>query len=58
MRMEVRIRYLLRAALRAEDEGDRKVAETLRRMADEARPAEEAFSIPIPDFAGLECCPE
>lgn len=58
MRMEERIRYLLRAALRAEGEGDRKVAEALRRMADEARPAEEALSTPILDLAWLECCPE
>lgn len=35
-----KIRYLLRAALRAEGEGDRRVAETLRRMAAEAMPLE------------------
>jgi hypothetical protein len=39
MTMEDRIRYLLRAASRAEGEGDRKVADALRRMAQEARPA-------------------
>lgn len=35
-----RIRYLRRAALRAEGEGDRRVAEALRRMAREAMPVE------------------
>lgn len=39
MTMEDRIRWLLRAALRAEGEGDVRVAETLRRMAREALPA-------------------
>lgn len=41
MSWKQRIRYLLRAALRAEDEGDRKVAEALRRMAREAVPVDE-----------------
>jgi hypothetical protein len=36
--MEQRIRYLLRAASRAEGEGDRKVADALRRMAEDALP--------------------
>jgi hypothetical protein len=38
MRMDERIRFLLRAALRAEGEGDLRVAELFRRMADELRP--------------------
>lgn len=38
MTMEDRIRFLLRAATRAEGEGDRRVASTLRRMAREALP--------------------
>ena len=40
MSMEDRIQYLLRAARRAEDAGDVRVARLFRRMAEEARPAE------------------
>lgn len=46
MTWQERIRYLLRAALRAEGEGDRRVAETLRRMALEALPAEASSLVP------------
>ena len=38
MRVDERIRFLLRTALRAEGEGDLRVAERFRRMADELRP--------------------
>jgi len=38
MRVDERIRFLLRTALRAEGEGDLRVAELFRRMADELRP--------------------
>lgn len=38
MTMEERICLLLRAATRAEGEGDARVAESLRRMAEEALP--------------------
>jgi hypothetical protein len=38
MSTEPRIRYLLGAALRAEEEGDTRTAHTLWRMADESRP--------------------
>jgi len=38
MTVEERIRYLLHAAVRAEQEGAEKVARSLRRMAEEARP--------------------
>lgn len=38
MSIEERIRYLLQAAMRAEGEGESRIAQTLRRMADEARP--------------------
>lgn len=38
MSLELRIQYLLRAAARAEAEGQERVARALRRMADEARP--------------------
>jgi rubrerythrin len=40
MSAEDRIQYLLRAATRAEDEGDAKVARLFRRMAEEAQPVE------------------
>lgn len=36
MAVEERVRYLLRAACRAEDEGDKKVARSLRCMAKDA----------------------
>lgn len=38
MNLDERIAYLLRAAARAEREGEARVADALRRMADEARP--------------------
>lgn len=55
MVMEDRIRFLLRAASRAEDEGYRKVASTLRRMAEEARPLD---SMTGPLSPALGSCPE
>lgn len=42
MRLEQRIEYLLRAALRAEREGDDRVARSLRRMADDIRPIDHS----------------
>lgn len=38
MSVEDRIRYLLRAALRAEREGAERAARALRQMAEDARP--------------------
>ena len=38
MSMEQRIRYLLGAALRADQEGDVRTARILRRMAEESQP--------------------
>lgn len=38
MRLEQRLEYLLRAALRAERDGDYHVARVLRRMADDIGP--------------------
>jgi hypothetical protein len=38
MRLDERIEFLLRAAARAERDGEARVAHALRRMADEARP--------------------
>ena len=40
MSIEDRIQYLLQAASRAEGEGEARIAEMLRRMAEEARPLE------------------
>ena len=40
MNFDERIGFLLRAAARAERDGDARVASALRRMADEARPFE------------------
>lgn len=40
MTIEDRIRFLIRAAIRAEREGDARVARVLRRMAAEAVPLE------------------
>ena len=49
MSMEQRIRHLLRAANRAENEGDQRTAEILRRMAREALPIEAGRgSVPPP----------
>jgi hypothetical protein len=45
MSMEDRIQYLLRAATRAEDEGDVRVARLFRRMAREALPAKVMGSL-------------
>ena len=41
MTMDERIRFLLRAATRAEDEGNERVARNFRRMAEDARPIDE-----------------
>lgn len=56
--MEEKIRYLLRAALRAEHEGERRVARILRRMAEEACPVGGGPRVPMLDSASLERCPE
>ena len=41
MTMDERIRFLQRAATRAEDEGNERVARNFRRMAEDARPIDE-----------------
>lgn len=40
MTVDERIRFLLRAATRAEDEGNERVARNFRRMAEDARPVD------------------
>jgi hypothetical protein len=52
MTMDERIRFLLRAATRAEDEGNERVARNFRRMAEEARPADRDDGVPA-GSAGL-----
>ncbi len=56
MTIEERIRYLLHAAGRAEQEGAERVARSLRRMAEEARPLE--VPSPLSGGAPTPCCPE
>ena len=46
MSMDERIRYLLRAATRAEGEGDLRIARIFRRMAEEARPLDASELVP------------
>lgn len=46
MNVEERIRFLLRTALRAEGEGDLKIARLFRRMAEDLRPMERAL-VPV-----------
>lgn len=57
MTADERIRYLLRVAIRAEGEGDLRVARSFRRMAEEARPLDVSFSLhgQSPAFG---CCRE
>lgn len=44
MRPEQRLEYLLRAAQRAERNGDLHVARALRRMADDIRPIDKSLT--------------
>ncbi len=46
MSVEERIRHLLRAASRVEGEGDSRVAELLRQMAEEALPMDRPKVVP------------
>lgn len=57
MSIEERIRFLMQAAVRAEQEGSDRVARSLRRMAEQARPleADPAPALPDPSFL---CCSE
>jgi hypothetical protein len=55
MTMDERIRFLLRAATRAEDEGNERVARNFRRMAEEARPIEGMGRDSVLCFPA-ECC--
>lgn len=47
MTLEQRLEYLLRAALRAERDGDHNVARSLRRMADDIRPIDRSRTLAV-----------
>ena len=57
MTMDERIRFLLRAATRAEDEGNERIARNFRRMAEEARPVEGQGGLSALHFE-WGCCSE
>lgn len=57
MNVDERIRYLLRAATRAEGEGDLRIARLFRRMAEDVRPVDGAALVPALHPA-LGCCSE
>lgn len=57
MTWDERVKYLLRAASRAEGEGDSRVAELFRRMAADAEPAAPKVTLSRLT-SGLECCRE
>jgi len=46
MSMDERIRFLLRAATRAEGEGDQRIARIFRRVAEDARPLDVSELVP------------
>ncbi len=48
MSLEQRLDYLLRAALRAERNGEYRVARSLRRMADDILPIDRARTVVLP----------
>jgi len=52
MAYEERIQYMLRAAARAEGQGDGKTARLFRRMAQDARPVADSADAQLP--AGLK----
>ena len=49
MSLEQRLEYLLRAALRAERNGEYRVARSLRRMADDIRPIDRSLTLAVSD---------
>jgi hypothetical protein len=57
MSVEERIRFLMRAAQRAEREGSARVARSLRLMAEQARPLESEAARLALDTA-MFCCGE
>lgn len=57
MTVDERIRYLLRIAIRAEGEGDLRIARTFRQMAEDARPLDAVLELTgrMPAYG---CCAE
>lgn len=49
MSMEQRLEYLLRAAIRAERNGEYRIARSLRRMADDIRPIDRSLTLAVSD---------
>lgn len=49
MSLEQRLEYLLRAADRAERNGEYRVARSLRRMAADTRPIDRTLTLPVTD---------
>lgn len=49
MSLEQRLEYLLRAAVRAEQNGEHQVARSLRRMAEETRPIDRSLTLALTD---------
>lgn len=47
MGLEQRLEYLLKAALRAERNGDPRLARSLRRMAEDIRPIDRDMTLPV-----------
>jgi hypothetical protein len=48
MSLEQRREFLLRAALRAERNGDHRLARALRRMAEDTRPIDRSLTLVLP----------
>lgn len=51
MSLEQRLNYLLRAALRAERNGDDRLARSLRRMAEDIRPIDRSLTLVLQESA-------
>jgi hypothetical protein len=51
MSLEQRLEYLLKAALRAERNGEAGLAHALRRMAEDIRPIDRARTLRVQDLA-------
>lgn len=51
MSVEQRLNYLLKAALRAERDGEYRVARALRRMADDILPIDRARTLSLHDLS-------
>jgi hypothetical protein len=52
MRLEQRAEFLLRAALRAERDGEHQIARSLRRMAADIQPIDRSLTLALQGTAG------